>query len=106
LLLIFSLLVGPPLSGQARPSDSQAFAALSAKADGARDANQLDEAAVLYTKALALRPGWVQGWWSLGTIQYDRNAYTEAARARAAFVRLNNESSVPGGNQKYERNHR
>ena len=88
LLLIFSLLVGPPLSAQARPSDSQAFAALSAKADGARDANQLDEAAVLYTKALALRPGWVQGWWSLGTIQYDRNAYTEAARAFQEVIAL------------------
>jgi predicted Zn-dependent protease len=57
------------------------FASLAAQAAAARDANQLDNAAVLYAKALALDPGWKEGWWSLGTIQYDRNLYQQAADA-------------------------
>jgi tetratricopeptide (TPR) repeat protein len=29
---------------------------------------------------LALRPQWAEGWWSLGTLEYDRNNYAAAAR--------------------------
>jgi len=76
---------------QNRPSPSSSgvsFAALSAKADAARDANRLDEALPLYRKALAMRPGWAEGWWSLGTISYDRNSYAEATRAFEKVIRL------------------
>ena len=58
-----------------------ALAALSTRADAARDANRLQEAVPLYRKALALRPGWKEGWWSLGTILYDQDSYAAAARA-------------------------
>ncbi len=51
----------------------------------ARDSDQLDRAAALYKQALALRPQWAEGWWSLGTLEYDRNNYAAAARA---FQRL------------------
>jgi len=61
------------------------FSALSAQADAARDAEQLDRAVSLYRKALALRPTWKEGWWSLGTILYDQNSYQPAA---AAFRKL------------------
>src|SRR5260221_9884109 len=47
------------------------FAQLSQQADHARDAENLDQAVGLYRQALALRPQWVEGWWSLGTIYYD-----------------------------------
>jgi len=57
------------------------FQTLSSEANAARDANQLDQAAILYEKALALRPTWTQGWWSLGTILYDQNAYRRAANS-------------------------
>src|SRR5579872_1332859 len=65
------------------PSGKQtgSFKTLSAQADAARDADRLDDAIVLYKKALALRPSWSEGWWSLGTIQYDRNAYEEATHS-------------------------
>ena len=59
----------------------ETFATLAAKADAARDAEHLDEAASLYRRALALRPSWKDGWWSLGTIYYDQDAYAKAARA-------------------------
>ena len=66
--------------GSATPSrGTSSFTVLSARADAARDADRLDEAASLYKKALALRPRWAEGWWSLGTIAYDRNSYEEAA---------------------------
>jgi tetratricopeptide (TPR) repeat protein len=85
-LLLFPnrLSAGP----QSRPPAPSTFAAISSKADAAREANRLDEALVLYRKALALRPKWAEGWWSLGTIQYDRNAYADAASAFKAVVRL------------------
>jgi len=81
LLIALGLFWDPALPAQTRPASPSSFAALAAKADAARDAERLDEALVLYRKALALRPSWAEGWWSLGTIEYDQNAYTQAARA-------------------------
>jgi len=63
---------------QTQPS-SAAFSKLSRQAAEARDADRLDEAAALYSKALALQPKWIEGWWSLGTIEYDRDHYAKAA---------------------------
>jgi tetratricopeptide (TPR) repeat protein len=62
-------------------SSAASFSTLSKRAAEARDADRLDEAAALYTKALALRPRWTDGWWSLGTIQYDQDHYADAARS-------------------------
>src|SRR5216683_6554080 len=73
------------VSAQSQSAPPSGFDALSAKANAARDADDLDKAVVLYKRALALRPKWTEGWWSLGTIYYDRNAYADAARA---FQRL------------------
>lgn len=55
------------------------FDSLAARAAAARDSDQLDQAASLYRKALVLRPKWAEGWWSLGTIEYDRNDYATGA---------------------------
>ena len=76
---------------QTKPS-STSFAALSKRADEARDADRLKEAVALYTRALALQPKWKEGWWSLGTILYDQNSYPAAARAfrRLVFYDPNN----------------
>lgn len=63
---------------QTNPSSSN-FATLSKRADEARDANRLPEAAALYTRALALRPNWAEGWWSLATLEYDQDHYAKAA---------------------------
>lgn len=57
------------------------FASLSIRAEAARDAERLDEAESLYKKALGLRPRWTEGWWSLGTIAYDRDSYSQAEHA-------------------------
>lgn len=73
--------------GQSR-SPSSSFATLSERAAEARDANRLEEAATLYTKALALRPKWTEGWWSLGTIEYDQDHYAKAAPAFERVIAL------------------
>src|SRR5688572_16277707 len=69
------------VSRQAEPSSqagASGFTTLSARADAAREAGRLDEAVALYRKALALRPAWKEGWWSLGTILYEQDAHKDA----------------------------
>src|ERR1700739_623451 len=65
---------------QSKPA-TESFDSLAKRAAEARDSNRLDEAVTLYKKALALHPKWPEGWWSLGTLEYDRNNYTSAASA-------------------------
>jgi tetratricopeptide (TPR) repeat protein len=83
--LLIALLITNGLWAQAKPRD---FTSLSARANAARDANRLDEAATLYKQALADRPNWAEGWWSLGTIQYDTNNYAPAAKSFQRLVAL------------------
>lgn len=102
-ITLFSTLV---LSAQTKSPSS--FNTLAAKADSARDAERLDEAVTLYRKALALRPSWAEGWWSLGTIEYDRNAYAEAAHALRRVVALkpkNGNAHVMLGLSEFELGH-
>jgi cytochrome c-type biogenesis protein CcmH/NrfG len=79
-LCMVALLGAEPISAQTHAVAGD-FATLSAQADAARDAEQLDQAVTLYRKALALRPAWKEGWWSVGTILYDQNSYSSAAHA-------------------------
>jgi len=57
------------------------LASLQKKADEARDSGRLDDAAKFYHRALAIDPKWAEGWWSLGTLQYDSDRYAEAELA-------------------------
>jgi len=84
--ILFFLSIIPAQSQQKSAMGSNRnFAALSAQADAARDGNRLDEAVALYRRALALHPSWAEGFWSLGTIEYDQEHYAQAA---SAFRRL------------------
>jgi len=49
-------------AGQSRSATTSDFSTLSARAEAARDAGRLDEAAPLYRKALGVRPDWKEGW--------------------------------------------
>ena len=55
------------------------FEALSRQAEAARNAKQLDKALELYREALKLKPNWVDGLWSAGSIAYDLDRYTACA---------------------------
>jgi tetratricopeptide (TPR) repeat protein len=67
------------------PPPSGAFDKLARRADEARAAGRLDEAAPLYRQALTARPRWTEGLWALGTIAYDQDRFAEC---RDVFSRL------------------
>jgi tetratricopeptide (TPR) repeat protein len=92
-VVVAALLAAPAVSGalpeQSRPAARAAdFATLSKRAEAARDTGRLDEAVPLYRKALALQATWKEGWWALGTILYEQDAYRDAAPAFRHLVTL------------------
>ncbi len=69
-----------PGSGTSAPQNKRdSFNKLAEEAKEASEGNRLEEATSLYRKALALRPRWAEGWWSLGTLEYDQDHYAKAA---------------------------
>jgi tetratricopeptide (TPR) repeat protein len=83
------------LAAQAKQSVGTDFKVLAAQAEQASQQDRLDEAIALYRKALALRPAWAEGWWSVGTIHYDRNEYKQAATAFRRVVALQPSKGSP-----------
>jgi tetratricopeptide (TPR) repeat protein len=71
-----------------KPSNAQQFKTLSEQAAKASDENQIGEATMLYRKALSLRPRWVEGWWALGTLEYDQDHYAKAAQGFEKLIAL------------------
>jgi predicted Zn-dependent protease len=69
----------------ATPSENARVQQLAKQAATARDEGRMDDALALYRRGVALQPTWGEGWWNLGTLQYDRSAF---APARDAFSRL------------------
>jgi tetratricopeptide (TPR) repeat protein len=77
---------GAAARGQRGPAPSiTAGKAVESRAEAARAAGRLDEAAALYREALAARPRWAEGLWALGTIAYEQDDFAEC---RAVFSRL------------------
>jgi tetratricopeptide (TPR) repeat protein len=74
-----------PTSKPAPTKSTTSFDALAAKAEAARQAGNLDEAAGLYAQALKIKPDWPEGAWSLGAVLYDLDRFAEA---RDAFRRV------------------
>jgi tetratricopeptide (TPR) repeat protein len=74
-----------PRAPGARSSD---FDGAARRAAEARRAGQLPQAISAYREALRLRPSWDEGWWYLGTLNYDLDAYSEARDAFRKFVTL------------------
>jgi tetratricopeptide (TPR) repeat protein len=93
-LFLVVFLSGLPIlaSSQTPSAPSTQFKVLSAQAAQASAENRLDQASTLYRKALTLQPRWAEGWWALGTLQYDQNHYPEAARSfeKVLALRPNN----------------
>jgi tetratricopeptide (TPR) repeat protein len=82
-------------SPQSKEQGASDFKTLAEQADQASQQNRLDDAIALYRKALALKPGWADGWWSLGTIRYDRNEYEKAATAFRRVITLQPDKGTP-----------
>lgn len=65
-------------SGQAQ---NQSFDEWAKKAEAARAAGKLAEAVAAYQQALRLKPGWAEGYWYVGTIDYELDKPTQALEA-------------------------
>jgi tetratricopeptide (TPR) repeat protein len=64
------------------------FEDLAKSAAAARDTGRTDDAIRDYKRALEIRADWAEGWWYLGTMEYDRDRYAEAILAFQKLVQL------------------
>lgn len=87
-LAIIVCMITPRTLTSTPPQKNATFAQLAAKAKTASEENRLDDATALYRRALALRPRWKEGWWSLGTIEYDQDHYAKAAQDFERLIAL------------------
>ncbi len=74
--------------GHSKSQTSTSFERLKQNAEQASTENRLDDAIRFYTRALVLRPTWADGWWSLGTLEYDQNHFSKAALAFRKLIQL------------------
>jgi tetratricopeptide (TPR) repeat protein len=87
---------GAPAQPNKAPAKTQAnFDQLKAQADEAREAGRFDDAIELYRKAVAAKPNWVDGWWYVATLLYDRDRYAEAIPAFKRVTELQPQAGAP-----------
>ncbi len=61
-------------------------------ATAARERDDVPRAIALYSEALRLKPEWPDGWWFLGSLQYEAEAYAAGRDALTHYIEL-----VPDG---------
>ena len=83
----------PAGNASAGSASSAEFEAVAKRAQAAHAAHHLDDALVLYRKALQMRPRWSEGRFALGAVLYDLDRYDEA---RAEFRRVTTEQPKSG----------
>jgi tetratricopeptide (TPR) repeat protein len=94
--LAFTLLAGSAAAlNSAAQSAGSRFDELATQAEAARAANDWSRAIALYTQAEELNPQWADGWWQLGLLQFQSEAYPEARRALTRFLDLTTEKTGP-----------
>lgn len=74
-----------PSAAPARPPAAASFDQLVARATAARASGDLEGAIDLLRQALRLKPDWIEGHWTLGSVLYDLDRHREA---RDAFRRV------------------
>jgi tetratricopeptide (TPR) repeat protein len=64
------------------------FDEVAAAAAAARDRGDLPRAIELFQQAVQLHPKWPDGWWYLGSLEYNTNAYGSAIDALTHYIEL------------------
>src|SRR5215475_14083806 len=88
-MMVLLVLSAPPSWARQRPAPAGNFDQVAARAEQARSSNQIEEAIELYRKALSLRPRWAEGWWYLGALLYERDAFADSTVALSKATALN-----------------
>jgi len=83
LICIFGL-AGVAGFAQTAPS----FSDLVEQAGSAREQNNVARAIELYSQALQVNPKWSQGWWFLGSLQYQTRAFAAARDSLTRFISI------------------
>ena len=84
-VLTFSIFVGAAF---AQSVVQPGFEDLEKSATAAREGGRIEEAVRDYQRAVEIRPDWEEGWWYLGTLQYDADRWPEAVPAFKRVVQL------------------
>lgn len=92
-IVVLVVFIAPLALAQQDNSSHEDFGKVAARAEQARNENRIGEAIELYRRGLTLRPQWAEGWWYLGTLLYDQDAFADAA---AAFGKAANYSPQIG----------
>jgi cytochrome c-type biogenesis protein CcmH/NrfG len=58
------------------------------KASAARERDDVPQAIELYSQALQLKPGWPDGWWFLGSLQYEAESYAAGRDALTHYIHI------------------
>src|SRR5579872_1202361 len=89
------LLVSPRAALGQTPGAKESFEHIAQQARQALEAERVDEAIRLYGRATELHPEWSEGWWHIGTLQYDSGKFPAARDAFTHFVALESKAG-PG----------
>lgn len=73
----------------------ESFEQISQQAKRAYEQSRDEDAKRLYADAVKLRPGWAEGWWALGMINYENDQYPACRDALTRMVTLD-ASAAPG----------
>lgn len=69
-------------------ADPLGFDGLVLKATAARQRDDVPQAIELYSQAVQLKPEWPDGWWFLGSLQYQAEAYAAGQEALTHYLAL------------------
>lgn len=69
-------------------SGGESFDAIVQSANAARNQGNVAAAVRDYQRALTLRPNWAEGWWDLGTTEYQANLYADAVSSLRKLTAL------------------
>jgi tetratricopeptide (TPR) repeat protein len=83
LILLFLL----PMCAVAQ-ANPPGFDQIAQKAAAARERDDVPQAIELYSQALQLQPGWSDGWWFLGSLEYQAEAYSAGRDALTHYLDL------------------
>lgn len=77
--------------------ESRTFDQLKLQAEKAKENGELTAAIQAYDQLVKLRPDWAEGWWYLGSLNYDADQYTAAAGAFERLLKYDPQNSEAWG---------